>query len=395
MNTREIDTRELVLLIQEGPSSVEPIREALSDPETGFRLQCVERLPTAFARIAGGGVQAVVLDLSRSDVPESERLESFLKFQKGAPDIPVVVLCGSGDESLALKAVRAGAADFLVRERCAPDLSRLLRSAIVLAAPRLDARQLEAAGLTKNGTIISLLGGKGGVATTTVALNVACALAQWSTAVLAEVRPMFGTLPQYFHPQHHVRNLAHLLKTQPHAMGRVEAEACLWPYKNIPGLSVLFGPLAIEQCREIGADHAKAVAKVLATLADHVVVDLPPTLSESNRAVVESSDCLVVVVERDQISIDSTKQILRTIEMWNAVPQFIGSVIVNRASLATPIPIPDIEAQLGIPTLGVIPPAADLCVAAQRAGVPLVAFDPQSLMAQSLIALAGRLATEA
>jgi hypothetical protein len=45
--------------------------------------------------------------------------------------------------------------------------------------------------------------------------------------------------------------------------------------------------------------------------------------------------------------------------------------------------------------LGVIPPAADLCVAAQKAGVPLVAFDPQSLMAQSLITLAARLATEA
>jgi septum formation inhibitor-activating ATPase MinD len=86
---------------------------------------------------------------------------------------------------------------------------------------------------------------------------------------------------------------------------------------------------------------------------------------------------------------------LRTIEMWNAVPQFIGSVIVNRSSLATPIPIPDIEAQLGIPTLGVIPPAAELCVASQKARVPLVAFDPQSLMAQSLITLAGRLATEA
>jgi pilus assembly protein CpaE len=395
MPTRDIDTRELVLLIHEGQASIEPIREALADPEIGFRLQCVERLPTALARIAGGGVHAVVIDLSRSDQPENERLDSFLKFQKGAPNVPVIVLCGPGDENLALKAVRAGAADFLVRERCAPDLNRLLRSAIVTAAPRLDARQLEAAGLTRNGTVIALLGGKGGVATTTVALNVACALAQWSTAVLAEVRPMFGTLPQYFHPQHHVRNLAHLLRTQPHAIGRVEAEACLWPYKGIPGLSVLFGPLAIDQCREIAADQAKAVTKVLATLADHVVVDLPPTLSDSNRAVVESSDCLVVVVERDQIGVDSTKQVLRTIELWNAVPQFIGSVIVNRASLATPMPIPDIEAQLGIPTLAVIPPAPDLCVAAQKAGVPLVSFDPQSLMAQSLITLAGRLATEA
>jgi len=69
----------------------------------------------------------------------------------------------------------------------------------------------------------------------------------------------------------------------------------------------------------------------------------------------------------------------------------MGTVIMNRALLASPMHLEEIHAQLGYPPLGLIPPEPDLCLCAQTAHAPLLAFLPESLMAENLIALAARI----
>jgi Flp pilus assembly CpaE family ATPase len=81
----------------------------------------------------------------------------------------------------------------------------------------------------------------------------------------------------------------------------------------------------------------------------------------------------------------------QAVEAWNDAPD-MGAVIVNRAPLSVSASLAEVEHQLGIPIFGVIPPAPDVCCAAQNAHVPLVEFDPESLAAGSLVALAERLA---
>ena len=241
--------------------------------------------------------------------------------------------------------------------------------------------------------VITFMGAKGGVGTTTVALNTAAALAQHSQAIVVEARSTFGTLSLYFNPPTRTLSIAHLLEMESAAINPAEAEACLWPYEGIPGLWFLFGPRTMEECREIRPEQVKALLSALAKLADYVIVDLPTSLGETNRAVIENSSQLVLVTERDAICVQSAKLILLSIGAWNPTLHVAGAVIVNRAALVTPIPMPKIEAELGIPTLRVIPPASDLCSAAQNAGSPLVTFDPESLAAGSLTALAERLSS--
>ena len=245
----------------------------------------------------------------------------------------------------------------------------------------------------KPSKVITFMGAKGGVGTTTVALNTAAVLARRSNVIVVEVRPTFGTLSLYFNAPTRTLTIAHLLEMESTAINTMEAEACLWSYESIPGLWFLFGPRTMEQCREIRPDHVKALLAALAKLADYVIVDIPTSLGEANRAVIEGSSQLALVVERDATCVQSAKLILLSIGVWNPALQVAGAVIVNRAALATPIPIPKIEAELGVPTLRVIPPASDLCNAAQNAGSPVVAFDPESLVAGSLAALAERLAS--
>jgi pilus assembly protein CpaE len=380
------DQGNLILLIQEDPAEAVLTLAAVEEPGAGsFRCQSVERLSTALARIAGGDVDLVLLDLSSNGEPGGDRLGGFLKLHREAPDTPIVVLCSAQDEGLGLKAMRAGAADYLIKEQLGDGLGRAVRTAIELGANRKPARRA--------GEILTLLGAKGGAGTTTVALNVASVLAQQRHKVtLVEMQPAFGTLSQYFRPPNLSRNLSHLLAVAPAAIGSAEAEACLWPCEGVPGLSVLFGPQTATECQEIGPDHVQAILKTLAANADYVVVDLPPSLSQANRAAVANSGILALVVERDPVCVQSAVRMSRAMESWSAPPP-TGAVVVSRAPLHFPMSVAEIDKQLGSPSLGAIPSEADLCQSAQNASTPLVTFAPESSVAESLIALAERLSS--
>ena len=381
-----LEKNSLILLVQEDPAGAAEIRQALDQSLDGpFRLQCVEGLSTALARIAGGGVNLVLLDLSLCSGRESGQPEAFLTLHREAPHIPIVVLCVAQDEGLALKAMRAGAVDYIIKERWAASLGSVAAAAIKLRRIPVRINGVKPPQSGDRGGVIAFLGAKGGVGASTVALNVAAVLAGGRRVILVEMRPAFGTLAQFFGTTLLGRSLSRLLERQPAAITPSEIQACLWPYKNIPGLSVLFAPAGAGP-GEIRPDHAIAILQTLAGMADLVIADLPASLSDSNRAIVERSELLALVVERDPVCVQLARLMMRAIEAWDTAPRIVP-VIVNRATVVTPISLQEIDAQLGIPALGVILPEPDLCLRAQTARIPLVALQADSMVAESLIAL--------
>ena len=384
----------LVLLIQDGMDGVESIRNAVTSSGDGtLRLQCIKSLPTALARIAGGGVAAVVLDVSARTGGSQDALEAVRQIRRAAPQAPLLVLCGAADEALAVRALRAGATDHVIREHMAARLGPALQAALSIdAAPvrhperRRPERVAPVAGAARRGTVVAFMGAKGGVGTTTVALNVAYVLAQGGRVILAEMRPEFGTLAPYLAPHGLARNVTHALQGAP-------LSGCLWSSKTMPGLSVLFGPQTAAECGPLAPDAARALVGELALLADYVVLDLPFSVSAANRALVESSDSVELVVDRDSLCVQAARWLGQEIESWSGAPQPVEIVLVNRAALVSPMSLGDIDAQLGRAPLAVVPPAADLCATAANLHLALVALQPESLIAGSLVALSGSLET--
>ena len=379
-----MDKGTLILLVDEGAAGIDSIRRVLADRAHHFRVQRVADVPTAFARILGGGVDIVLLNLPAAATPENERLLPFLDLRnqtQGVPIVvPIVVLCGSADESLAEAAIREGAADYLIREAYDVDLLRVLRSVSSKAAlPPAPWRSAAVSG--RGGRVVVFMGSKGGAGTTTVALNVAAALAENHRVILADFHPEVGTLAQYFQPHHSVPGLGDLLRSESHL------ETCLWPSKNIPGLQVLFGSRDLDTPLNLTPAQVLGVLADLTEAADYVVVDAPNSLCVGNRALIEDAALLVLVVERDSLAVEAARLVLRAIDSWKAGRVSLGAVLVNRAALVYPMPLADIEVQLAIPILGVIPPAADVCAAAQQAHSPLLALDGDNLPAIALRAL--------
>src|SRR5947209_7758001 len=79
-----------VLLIEDNRGDVRLIREYLAEVEgMSFHLETVDRFAAGLQRLARGGVDVVLLDLS---LPDSRGLDTFVRLQAEAPGVPVVVL---------------------------------------------------------------------------------------------------------------------------------------------------------------------------------------------------------------------------------------------------------------------------------------------------------------
>jgi two-component system cell cycle response regulator len=118
-----------VLLVEDNPAEAFVARRILADTENPSpAVETEERLAGAIQRLARGGVDVVVLDLS---LPDSKGLDSFERIRREAPGVPLVILSGLEDQAIAVEAVRRGAQDFLVKGRFNGGvLSRTLRYAI-------------------------------------------------------------------------------------------------------------------------------------------------------------------------------------------------------------------------------------------------------------------------
>ena len=384
-----------VLLIDQDTTALESIRRVLGDQAGHFKLRRVADVPTAVARIWGGGIDLVLLNLAGGANPVESSgsggnpLAPFRELREKAQGVPLVILCDSAGEGLARTAVQQGAAAYLLRQACTADLLKVLHTAAAkTAASSTTQRTLAPSG--QGGKIIAFLGAKGGVGTTTVALNVAAALARHRRVILVELHDELGSLPFYFQPHRSMRDIGDLLAAATETAGEIplrEVESCLWPVKNVPGLQVLFGARNQHDSAALNPANATGILALASDIADYVIVDLPASLAETNRAVLENSACLALVVERDPISVQSAKLILNRVDSWKAGRLTIGAVILNRAALVSPMPFAEIDAELRIATLGVIPPASDLCAAAQHAHSPIVTLDSDSLISVALLGL--------
>ncbi len=129
-----------VLLVEDNPADARLIRELLREAEPGrWTVEVVDRVATAIARLAVGGIDVVLLDLS---LPDVQGFATFTTAHAAAPGVPIVVLTGLSDEALAIRAVHEGAQDYLVKADASPQvLTRAMRYAIERA--RAEAERIE------------------------------------------------------------------------------------------------------------------------------------------------------------------------------------------------------------------------------------------------------------
>lgn len=102
-----------VLLVEDNPGDARLFTELLRDAGASqLRMVQVDRLAAALDRLKREPFDVMLLDLS---LPDANGLDTLERAHAQAPKTPIVVLTGHDDEALAVRAVRAGAQDYLVK----------------------------------------------------------------------------------------------------------------------------------------------------------------------------------------------------------------------------------------------------------------------------------------
>lgn len=120
-----------VLLVEDNDVDAQLTQDLLSEWSIEeFRITRVKMLRDGLALLGRERFDAVLLDLS---LPDAFGLPTVRQVHATSPTIPVVVLSGVSDQSLALQAVQQGAQDYLVKGQGHPEL---LVRAIIYAIER-------------------------------------------------------------------------------------------------------------------------------------------------------------------------------------------------------------------------------------------------------------------
>ena len=117
------------LLLGGKPEDAQHLRDMLSNVQGAtFSLRHVAEPSAGLDRLVEGDIDVILLDLSP---PASIGIEMVTDLQANAPEVPILVLTGSGDEEVALRAISKGAQDYLLKETMHPRmLSRVMRYSI-------------------------------------------------------------------------------------------------------------------------------------------------------------------------------------------------------------------------------------------------------------------------
>jgi pilus assembly protein CpaE len=366
-----------ILLIEDNPADVQLASMLLA--EKTFRLENRDRLGAGLERLAQGGIDIVLLDLS---LPDSQGIQTFERLHQASPSVPVVIMSGLDDELTAIHAVETGAQDYLVKGHIdSTSLSRALLFAMQ--------RQRQQPARKHPGKILAFVGAKGGVGTTTVALNFAAQLARMGKNVIAlELRSTFGTFAPCL--AHHPQNtVASILQLPPERITETEIANRLVEFPW--GMKVLFGPPAMKAVQSIEAPQTEALLEKLPALADFIVVDLPDATGVASQLVARRAKFATLVVNSDPVSVACGRGVLQQLCAAGVSRPLLNAVVVNRAANADGIRLEEIAAQLDCGMLGVIVPAAEVCLLAEKAGVPLVVLRPEHVASQILCEFVERL----
>lgn len=124
-------------MVEDDPNHAEIFQRtihALGDQR--YQIDWVSSLGAGLEKLSTSTYDLVVLDLN---LPDSNGLDTFGRVHAHAPEVPILIHTGMDDESQAVRAVRAGAQDYLVKGRAgSAALARVIRYSLERHRKQVD-----------------------------------------------------------------------------------------------------------------------------------------------------------------------------------------------------------------------------------------------------------------
>lgn len=239
-------------------------------------------------------------------------------------------------------------------------------------------------GMDEQGRVEVVFSSKGGVGKTTIAVNLALALAKVRKAPVAlvdldlqfgDVATLVGILPQ-----------ATIYDVVAGDFGQVDRMRLERALINVPGtrVNVLAAPFRPEEADEIHSERVVRVLQLLRETHSFVVVDTGPGYSDVNVSALDFCDEVLTICTPDVVTIRTIGQALRVFREGLRYPDGKVKIILNRAGSKTGVEPQDIEKTLGTKISYQLPSDGSWPVKAANQGRPLQLLNPESLLSRAL-----------
>ncbi len=309
-------------------------------------------------------------------------LELVAELAKSAPECAILVTSSSADGNLILRSMRAGAKEFLTTP---------LKPEDVAAALLRVARQQHGSrpGKPQGCTVITIAGATGGVGSTSLAVNLGCALAadKSNQVALVDLDLSLGdadvfldTIPEYTLTDV-AQNVARLDLT---LLKRSLT-------KHDSGLYLLPRPVQLEDSRHVSTEDMTRVIGLLKATFTHLIIDTSKSYNALDMFALNQADVVLLVTQLDLPCLRNVVRLLMSFKDTPSVDQKV-KVVVNRVGHETgQISLKKAQETVGREIYWQIPNDYRVMVEVRNNGVPLLEQAPKAAITQSIGQLADAL----
>jgi pilus assembly protein CpaE len=318
-------------------------------------------------KIKGYAPHVVLLVQEQGDLAIMELAQ---RIYQGFPGCAVALLVPALGMDQVKAAMQSG-----VRQIISEDNLSTLNDALVQAAMFEQGRSHEVGGEPR---VITVFSGKGGTGRTTIAVNLAVAMASASRRVaLIDLNLNFGdaALLLNINAKDTISDLV-----QDKTVLMID-DIKSFSIQHSSGLSVLCAPTSPEFAEYINARHVEMLLNTMRPYYDFIVVDLPNDLNETTLTAIENSDDILMVARKDISNLRATKillGILATLQQNEKVHLVINP---NRKSIVN---LKDFDRVLDTSVRYVLPEDIQTTQISQERGIPLVTGFPQTEIAREI-----------
>ena len=277
------------------------------------------------------------------------------------PKAGIVVISKSTEGQVILKAMRAGAREFVnapieVQELVA-SLERVCETSHTGARP-------------KSGKIIAVAGSSGGVGTTSVAVNLACNLAQLpgESVALIDLDLSLGDADVFLDsiPEYTLLDVAQNVSRLDLSLLRKSLT------KHDSGVYLLPRPVQLQDIETISASDFERVLKLVKASFTYLVVDLSKSYSALDIATLQAADDIVLLTQLDLPCLRNVVRLLMSLDAIENVTEKI-KIVINRTGLdSNQISLKKAEEHIGREIFWQIPNNFSAVSEGRNNGVPLL-----------------------
>ena len=285
--------------------------------------------------------------------------------------IPIIMLTARGDVKDKLAGFEVGADDYIVKPVILEELLARIKALFTRAGP--GTRPSSSQGRAE-GQVWTLFSLKGGVGTSSLAVNLAIALRQdWAdTVALADLNLDSGAVESMLNLPPSTK-LASPETLSPLDLNEDFIRQLLRGHQS--KIEVLTLPNTSPETGVIGSDSASRILALLSEIFQYVVVDTSSNLGRINCNLLELSDLIVVVLTSD---INSWKACARTLDAFRSLGISLQKVVLvyNNVSPIRALTPSQAESFFRQSLAGEIPYGGTAFLSSINVGVPLSLHNP-------------------